>query len=98
MFDHKLRVKDIFEKINAWHKHFLGGTEVKVVSGAEMPRLNDFPQLWLCVQRKINGVVRYFVEYAEDNPKLPVRDDFFDVDAVDDGAADKEKYVFCIEK
>jgi hypothetical protein len=43
----------------AWHRHTIGDA---VVSGCTKPT-SDGDEVWLCVQRTVNGVPMYFVEY-----------------------------------
>jgi len=66
------------ESIAGWHRHTTGlDAEDKFVSISNMPRPNGYDQMWVVVQRTIEGVVRHFVEFQEDHPVIPVRTDFF---------------------
>lgn len=69
--------RDKQQQIAAWHSHTLGGAGRRedgkpfIRSFCVMPDLfgaND--RLWLCVQRTINGVSKYHVEYIDDLKSL----------------------------
>jgi len=64
------------EDVSGWHRHTLGGDDVKVISAGAMTLPNSFDQLWLVVERLINGVTRRYVEFFEDEPVIPRRSDY----------------------
>ncbi len=50
--------------IYAWHKHLLGGTDTKVLDVAVIPSSDGVrDDLWLIVERTINGTTRRYIEY-----------------------------------
>lgn len=65
------------ENVAGWARHILGGTDVKVISAGVVPRDNDFDQVWVVVERTINGVTRRYNEYFNDPIEFPEKDDFF---------------------
>jgi len=65
------------EKIAAWHTHYLGGTDVKVLSVCGEPHSDNTDDLWLVVERTIDGVTRRYVEYFSPDVVLPEYEDFF---------------------
>lgn len=69
------------EDVSGWHRHIIGGTDVKVLSIASDPRPNNFDRVWLVVERTINGLTRRYVEYFEDEPVIPELLDFYTGDA-----------------
>lgn len=87
------------EDISGWHRHSLGGSHVnsnnvtqtygKVLWVARMPRPTAVEQLWLIVERVINGATVRSVEYMDDVPVYPIRSDFYT--GVE--ATDKSKYL-----
>jgi hypothetical protein len=58
--------------ILAWHRHQLGGTAVKILSVACVPA-SDRDELWLVVERRVNGATRRHVEIL-DAPFEPQND------------------------
>jgi hypothetical protein len=52
------------EKVVAWHRHPLGGANVRVLSLAVIPAATQ-DELWLVVERTVAGVTRRFVERME---------------------------------
>jgi hypothetical protein len=72
------------EKIAAWHMHYLGGTDVKVYDVCGQPRSNNADDLWLVVERTINGVTRRYIEYFTADAVLPEYEDFYTDDSEDD--------------
>lgn len=74
------------EDIQAWHRHYLGGRHVdsssitrgyaKVLSIAIMNRDSGFDQVWLSVERLINGNTVRSVEFISDFVTFPLRNDF----------------------
>lgn len=69
------------EDVSGWHRHIIGGTDVKVISAASVALPNSFDQLWVVVERTINGLTRRYVEFFEDEPAIPRRSDFITGDA-----------------
>jgi hypothetical protein len=52
------------ENVYAFHPHIIGGTDSKVVSISTIPSASaDRDELWMIVERTINGVTRKYVEY-----------------------------------
>lgn len=88
------------EDISGWHRQLIAGSHVnsngvtrsfgKVRSAAPMPRGNEEDQLWVCVERTINGNTRRYVEYLTDTVSLPLKEDFFTGEA--NSAADAVAY------
>lgn len=76
------------EDISGWHQHHIGGQHVadnnatlnrgRVLWAAPMARPDKADQLWTIVERNIPayGTVRS-VEYFEDTPRYPLRDDYY---------------------
>lgn len=78
------------ENILGWHRHTIAGDGVVEWIGV-MPRENNQDQLWMIVQREINGQTVRHIEYLSDPPVLPDELDFYTgLDAV--GSADRERY------
>jgi hypothetical protein len=63
--------------VSGWFRVTLGGTGVSVLSIGIYPRSDDFDQVWLIVERTIDGVTRRYVEYFDDPISFPVLEDFF---------------------
>ena len=81
------------EKIASWHTHYLGGTDVKVLSVCGEPQSNNTDNLWLVVERTINGVTRRYHEYFSPDPTLPEYEDFYSGDeVVDRNAFERRQY------
>jgi len=54
------------EQVFCWHRHVLGGTNAKVKSVAAIPHPDgDQDQLWLIVERTIDGSTVQYVEHLE---------------------------------
>lgn len=64
------------ENKSGFHEHELGGTDTKVLWAGIMPREEDQEQLWLVVERTIDGVTRRYVEFLEDLAVFPQRHNF----------------------
>jgi len=81
------------EKIAAWHTHYLGGSDVKVLSICGEPSNDNTDDLWLVVERTIDGVTRRYIEYFSPDEVLPEYEDFYtgDEDA-DTDAFEKRQY------
>ncbi len=69
------------EAVSGWHRHTLGGTDVKVLAVGALALPAGFDQLWVVVERTINGLTRRHVEFFEDEPVIPERIDFITGDA-----------------
>lgn len=69
------------EDVSGWHRHTLGGTDIKVLSAAAMTLSDEFDQEWVVAERTINSLTRRFVEFFEDEPIIPRRTDFITGDA-----------------
>lgn len=65
------------ENIAGWSRQVLGGANAKVLSVGVMPRDNDFDQIWVVVERTINGVTRRYNEYLNDQVVFPELVDFY---------------------
>ena len=73
------------EQISGWHRHTTDGN---VKSVAAIPRNTQYNQVYVCVEREINGSTKYFIEYFADTVNNVRREDF--VDGTE--AADKAKF------
>jgi len=73
------------QEVAGWHRHETNG---EVVSITTTPRDKKFDTLWICVKRTVNGVETHHIEYLNDNPEFPRREDFVtsleEVDRLDD--------------
>ena len=60
------------QEVTAWHRHPLGGSEVKVLSVAVTPE-PDQDDVWLIVERRVNGLIKRYVEVlsSEYRPASP---------------------------
>jgi len=65
------------EDVSGWHKHILGGTDVKVLSVGVIPQDNNFDQVWVVVERTLNGKTRRYVEYFSEPVEFCDIDDFY---------------------
>lgn len=65
------------DTLTGWHRHQLGGVGAKVVDVAIVPRQTGFDQLWVVVQRTINGATRCFFEVMADDVIFPDPEDFY---------------------
>lgn len=70
----------IQEKIAAWHEHYLGGTDTKVLSISGEAQPNNLDTLWAVVERTINGTTRRYIEYLAGDEILPEFEDSFSGD------------------
>ena len=52
------------QQVTGWHRHGLGGTDVRAVSLAVIPGVGQ-DELWLAVERTIDGATRRFVEVLQ---------------------------------
>ncbi len=64
------------EAVSGWHRHVIGGTDVKVLSVGSLALPAGFDQLWMVVERTINGLTRRHIEFFEDDPDIPQRVEF----------------------
>jgi hypothetical protein len=64
------------DTLSGWHRHKLGGGG-KVVDIAVVSRQTGFDQLWVVVQRTINGASRCYVEVMADDVVFPDPEDFY---------------------
>lgn len=69
------------EDVSGWHRHPIGGTDVKVLSVGTLSLPTGFDQLWLVVERTINSLTRRYVEFLTSEPDTPIRSDFITGDA-----------------
>ena len=52
--------------VSGWHRHIIGGTDVKVLSVAVEPQDAGYDRVWIAVERTINGdTVRYLEFFTE---------------------------------
>lgn len=65
------------EDVSGWHRHILGGTDVKVLSVGVIPQSAALDQVWVVVERTINSLTRRSIEFFEDDPVWVERIDFF---------------------
>lgn len=75
------------EDVSGWHRHLLGGTHNndagidvthgRVLSVGSLPRENNEDQVWVIVEREIDGVTRRFVEYFSDVVTFDPKEKFF---------------------
>lgn len=75
------------EDISGWHRHYLAGSHRdsnnatinygKALWLGTMPRENADEQLWVIVERYINGATRRYVEYLNDRIEVKEPEDFF---------------------
>lgn len=65
------------EDIAGWHRQNIGGTSSKVISAGIVPRGDNYEQIWLVVERFINGRLRRYVEFVTDFEKFKVVEDFY---------------------
>jgi hypothetical protein len=78
------------EKIMSWHQHVLGGEDVKVLSICGEPQPDRLDNMWMVVERTINGVTRRHIEYFEAEEPVPEFEDFYtDEDHMEE---DTERY------
>lgn len=76
------------QKVIGWHRHTLGGTDVRVVSVAVIPSADDtYDELWLLVERTINGATVKYVEYMRKDFDPATSSDYSDSFFVDCGLA-----------
>lgn len=74
------------QKIVGWHRHELGGTDVQVISIAVVPSVDDtYDELWLLVERTINGSTVKYVEYMKKDFDPDTTSDYTDAFFVDCG-------------
>lgn len=64
------------EDVAGWHRQIMG-RKGKVISAGIMARPDSFDQLWLMVERKINGKVRRYTEYISDFVDFLDLEDFY---------------------
>lgn len=73
------------QDVVAWHRHIIGGTDTKVKALASIPSQDEtVEELWLIVERTINGSTVQYVEYLEkafDQAKGDTPSDAFFVDS-----------------
>ena len=54
------------QDVVAWHRHIIGGTDTKVISIAAIPSADELEeQLYMVVERTINGSTKKYVEFLE---------------------------------
>lgn len=75
------------EDISGWFRCYMAGQHTanaghaeqfgKVIAIGRMPREDKSDQMWLVVERNINGATYRSVEFITDAPNYPIRQDFF---------------------
>lgn len=65
------------ENVAGWHRHFLGGVDASVLDAQALPRTDKDDQLWVVVQRTVQGVARCSVEVQADLVDFPAPEDFY---------------------
>ena len=78
------------ENIAGWHRHKAGGTAAKIIDVAVLPRPDKDDQLWVVVERTVNGATRRAVEIMADDVFYPDSEDFYS--GPDNAAGDAEKH------
>lgn len=61
------------QQVSGWHRHSTTGDFISITT---TPRDGDFDTLWVCVKRTVNGSETHHIEYLNDNPDFPRREDF----------------------
>lgn len=61
------------QQVSGWHRHTTNG---EFISMTTTPRDGDFDTLWACVKRTVNGSTTHHIEFLNDNPDFPRREDF----------------------
>lgn len=54
---------DLQQQILGWHRHVLGGLPINIEAITQIPVPGQYNQLWLCVNRQINGATVQYMEY-----------------------------------
>lgn len=65
------------DTLTGWHRHQLGGVNAQVLDIAITERQTGYDQLWVVVQRTVNGATRCYVEVMADDVQFPDIEDFF---------------------
>ena len=82
------------EDVSGWHRHIIGGTDVKVLSVSVEPQVSGYDRLYAVVERTINGTTVRYNEYLND-PFEGIRfDDYFT--GQDNKAADLVTYLAAV--
>jgi len=74
------------EDVSGWHLHTTAG---KFKSACTLVRKGKDSQLWACVERTVNGVPRYSIEFQTDLVGYPFTEDFF----TNSSAADNTRWL-----
>ncbi len=77
------------EDVAGWHRQILGGNG-KVLSAGIMLRATEYDQLWLVVERGINGKTRRQIEYFSDYQTFLLPEDFYGDETTEE--ADKLRF------
>lgn len=64
------------ENKSGFHEHEIAGDDAKVLWAGVMPRPDAQEQLWLIVERTVDGATRRYVEFMEDFVVFPQRHNF----------------------
>lgn len=88
------------EDVSGWHRHLLGGSHInsrgiinfgKVLSVGSLPQEDNEDQVWIIVEREIDGVTRRYVEYFADPITFEPKESFFTGE--ENRIADTSKYL-----
>ncbi len=72
------------EDVSGWHRHPLGG-DGSALSIGVIPQENAFDQVWVVVEREIDGVTRRYVEYLTEEVVFPDFSEYYtDTDSYTD--------------
>lgn len=82
------------ENVTGWHRHRVGGTDAKVIDIAVLPLGNENDELWVTVQRTVNGSTAYSVEILTEEVSFPDPEDFFTGE--ENSTADRTAYLNAI--
>lgn len=79
------------EDVSGWHRHDTNGGDDLFESIAVMPQTSGYDQVWVVVQREIDGHTRRYVEYFAPVAPIPTREDYFTEDTNE--AEDTARYL-----
>lgn len=78
------------EDVSGWHRHIIAGVNAKVISAGILPKSAGHDQLWLLVERTINGKTRRYIEYMTPNYYYPLEESFYT--GQDNKEEDRERF------
>lgn len=61
------------QQVSGWHRHTTDGKFITIIT---TPRDTDFDTMWAGVERTVDGSLTHHIEYLNDNPDFPRREDF----------------------